>query len=66
MIGPASAWPGLGRGRHALKDASKALAEQVANSRLETGRLRADLVRARDEARQAAVEGLHSGLAPPL
>lgn len=37
---------------HALKDTSKALAEQVANSRLEIERLRADLVRARDEALQ--------------
>ena len=37
---------------HALKDTSHALAEQVANSRLEIERLRADLVRARDEALQ--------------
>ena len=36
----------------ALKDTSHALAEQVANSRLEIERLRADLVRARDEAQQ--------------
>ena len=43
---------GMSASAHALKDTSHALAEQVANSRLEIERLRADLVRARDEALQ--------------
>ena len=41
---------GMSASAHALNDTSHALAEQVATSRLEIERLRADLVRARDEA----------------
>ena len=43
---------GMSASAQAMKDTSHALAEQVANSRLEIERLRADLLRARDEALQ--------------